>query len=113
MTIECEEVRVSHLYEREVDLIERIERRDRILDPDNGSDPVPTPSGSQDPDSPKVLVDKKEYKQLQQKAATLDKILMLLKGQKISGIVKPTSLPPGQTQDEGQGSRKGQKKEEN
>ena len=66
------------MYDREVDLIERIERRDRIWDPDNGSDPV-QPSGSQDPDCPKVLVDKEEYKELKQKAATLDKILMLLR----------------------------------
>ena len=109
LTMECEQVRVSTLYDREVDLIERIERRDRIWDPDNGSDPV-QPSGSQDPDCPKVLVDNEEYKELKQKAATLDKILMLLKGQKMSGIVKPTGLSPGETQDEGQGSRKGQKK---
>ena len=40
LTMECEQVRVSTLYDREVDLIERIERRDKIWDPDNGSDPV-------------------------------------------------------------------------
>ena len=91
-------------------MIERIERRDRIWEPENGSDPTPVPGGSKEPDSDKVIVDKKEYTGLKQKAATLDKILMLLKGQKMSGIVKPTGLSPGEKQDEGQGSKKGQKK---
>ena len=109
LTMECNGVRCSNLYNKDTDMIERIERRDRIWDPDEGEpepEPQKAPSGSKEPVSEKVLVDKKEYKELKEKAATLDKVLMLLKGQGVSGTVKPT----GHHEDEGQGSHKGQKK---
>ena len=107
LPLEYETVRVSTLYNKEADLKERIERRDRIWEPE---DPVnPTPSGSKLPDSNMILVDKKEYKELKQKSATLDKVLMLLKGQTVTGIVKLTGTSPGTIHDEGQGSKKGQK----
>ena len=79
LPLECETVRVSTLYNKEADLIERIESRDRIWEPEDPIDP--TAAGSKEPDSDEILVDKKEYRELKQKSATLDKVLMVLKGQ--------------------------------
>ena len=73
-------LRVSTLCNKEADLIERIENRDRIWEPE---DDDPTPSESKEPDSDKILVDKKEYKELKQKSATLNKVLMFCKDKQL------------------------------
>ena len=46
---------------------------------------------------------------MKKNSATLDKVLLLLKGQCV-GIVEPTDVGVRQREDEGQGSKKGQKK---
>ena len=114
LLLECETVAISRLYKKDEDLIEHIERRDSVWEPeDTGDDKQGSEEGSEvkqkDQSSDKVTIERKEYNELKKKSATLDKVLLLLKGQSV-GIVKPTGAGVRQREDEGQGSRKGQKK---
>ena len=105
---------ISRLYKKDEDLIEHIERRDSVWEPeDTGDDKEGNEEGSggktKDLNSDKVTIERKKYNELKKKSATLDKVLLLLKGQSV-GIVKPTGVGIRQREDEGQGSKKGQKK---
>ena len=63
-------------------LIECIERRDSVWEPDDpGDDQQGSAGATKDPSSDKVSIDREEYNELKKKSATLDKVLLLLKGQ--------------------------------
>ena len=100
---------VSKMYKKDEDLIECIERRDSVWEPDDPGDDQQgsaqvSAAATQDPSSDKEEYNE-EYNEMKKKSATLDKVLLLLKG-KSASTVKPTGAGVRQREDEGQGSKK-------
>ena len=71
MKLDCKRVVRNLKYEKEVDVIERLERKDVLWDLEKDTDVM---------EGCKILVDKKEYDVLKKKAAQLDQINLVLRG---------------------------------
>ena len=80
MKLDCKRVVRNLKYDKEVDAIERLERKDVLWDLDKDTDVM---VGS------KILVDKKEYDVLKKKAAQLDQINVVLRGGTATGQLPP------------------------
>ena len=105
--LNCKEVKRSNNYDPNLDVLERLERKDVI----GGSlsqlivpDPPP-------PSEESVTITKKEYENLIEKSRQLDMIMKVLGGQSMN-VSSAGGAGDGKRKvaDEGQGSQKGQKK---
>ena len=107
MKLDCKKVVMNQKYEKDVDIVERLQRKDVVWD-----------LGEQTMVGEKVLIDKSEYETLKRKAAQLDQVNIVLKGGQVPDLPSlqpqpgPSKTPatPGTSQHEGKEDAPGQKK---
>ena len=107
MKLDCKRVVRNQKYEKDVDIMERLQRKDVVWD-----------LGEETMVGDKVLIDKSEYETLKRKAAQLDQVSIVLTSGQVHDLpsLQPqagqlqTPATPGTSQHEGKGDAPGQKK---
>ena len=106
--LNCKEVKRSQNYNRQMDVMERLERKD-VVGGDLAELIIPDPPAGT-PSEDTVTITKKEYKMLVEKSKQLDIIKKVLGGSSVNVGGDGGDGTKRKVADEGQGSQKGQKK---